>query len=193
MITRRVGRESASSCGLPVRCGKSNQWRKRRGWRTHCCLGRALAFFLPPCLAWGDAPGGESWEERSAHGAGSCSPSQHPPGHCGNSGKMWASGAAIWHQRGLFLRGLMWKRGQDSWSTDPRRPSWEVTWDCSLCKELAGLSLLQPRKLGWLILVGMVKEKESLGTGFTQRYVAPNIKVCSAQEMDTHFPSFIIH
>lgn len=66
-------------------------------------------FFLAPCLAWGDAPGGESWEERSTHGSGSCSPSQHPPRHCGNSGKMWASGADIWHKRGLFLWELMWK------------------------------------------------------------------------------------
>lgn len=68
-----------------------------------------------------------------------------------------------------------------------------MTWDCSLCKELAGLSLQQPRILGWLILVGMAKEKEALGTGFTQRYVTPSMKVCPEPEMDAHFPSSIIH
>lgn len=53
-------------------------------WRARCCLGRALAFFFltPPrcCLAWGGGPGVESWEERNTNGAGSCSPSQGPPG-----------------------------------------------------------------------------------------------------------------
>lgn len=68
-----------------------------------------------------------------------------------------------------------------------------MTWDCSLCKELAGLSLQQPRILGWLILVGMAKEKEALGTGFTQRYVTPSMKVCPEPEMDARFPSSIIH
>lgn len=32
------------------------------------------------CLAWGGGPGVESWEGRSVHGAGSCSPSQGPLG-----------------------------------------------------------------------------------------------------------------
>lgn len=45
---REGGKRVCFCCGLPVRSGglgKSNQWRKRRGWRAHCCLGRALSFF----------------------------------------------------------------------------------------------------------------------------------------------------
>ena len=36
---------------------------------------------------------------------------------------------------------------------------------CHVCNELAGLSLLQPRKVGQPTLIGMAKEKNSLETG----------------------------
>lgn len=71
VITRRVGRESASRCGGS---GKSKEWRKRRGWRTHCCLGRALAFFYHPAL-----PGEMHQEERAGRRGAHMEQAAAPP------------------------------------------------------------------------------------------------------------------
>lgn len=56
----------------------------RRGVGGHTAALEWLWLFFSStpccCLARGGVPGAESWEERSTHGAGSCSPSPGPPG-----------------------------------------------------------------------------------------------------------------
>lgn len=42
--------------------------------------------------------------EEAAHMEQAAAPQPGCPRHCGNTGKGWASGAALWHQRGLFLQ-----------------------------------------------------------------------------------------
>lgn len=74
------------------------RYRVRRGGAPTAAL--AGLWFLFSC-----APRALPGElEEAAHMEQAAAPQPGCPRHCGNTGKGWASGAALWHQRGLFLQ-----------------------------------------------------------------------------------------
>lgn len=67
---------------------------------------------------------------------------------------------------------------------------------CHVCNELAGLSLLQPRKMGQLTSIGVTKEKNSLESGLSLTYKdawPPVWRSVQHRRWVSYFPTFIVH